>query len=585
MTMLPLDDALSAFRQVHEEAGDAAFAAIDPTEILDAVDVPIVVLQRDLAVVSFNRAAADVLGLRPSDVGRSPRLIAALAGAPNLERWCADVLSCGMPSQHDFRAADRSFVLRINPHLKSNCRTGAAVLTFTNVTAFRASLDQAIYEREYTKAVLNTVADPIVILNADLIVQSANRAFYAMFRMSREATQGLALRALCSAAFDLPRLQAQLNETLADDRKFQPIEVDCDLPDARRRIITVNASQLSLPGHPGPLALVSFQDVTERRRNEERAQRLASIVESSDEVIISKSLDGVITSWNKAAERLFGYLAEEIIGQPVAILIPPDRQQVEEAILERVRRGEGVQVFETVRRRKQGSLMEISLTTSPIKDAQGKVVGVASIVRDITERRRADEHGRLLAREIDHRSKNLLALVHAIVELTQASTAGELKKAIGGRIRALSNAHTLLGQSRWAGADLRSLVAEELLPFGPEGSRADVEGPDLSLEPQLAQSIAMVLHELTTNAVKYGALSVPDGRVRIAWRRAAGKYLVLGWTETGGPPVEPPKRAGFGTRVVDQIVRSQLNGKARFDWRASGLECEIEISADGIVQS
>jgi PAS domain S-box-containing protein len=585
MTTLPFEGALNAFRPAHEDTAEAAPAALDPIEILDAVDVPIVVLRRDLAVASFNRAAADVLGLRPSDVGRPPRAIAALAAAPNLERWCAQVLGCGGPSQHDFRVADRSFVLRINPHLKSDCRTGGVVLTFTNVTAFRASLDQAIYEREYTKAVLNAVADPIVVLDADLIIQSANRAFYAMFRMSREATQGLALRELGSGAFDLPRLHAQLSEMLADDRKFQPLEVDCDLPDTGPRIVMLNAYQLSLLGHPGRLALMSFQDVTERRRSEEYARRLASIVESSDEVIIGKSLDGVITSWNKAAERLFGYMAEEIIGQPISVLVPPDRRQEEDAILERVRRGDRMELFETVRRRKQGSLIEISLTISPIKDAQGKIVGVSSIARDITERRRADEHARMLAREIDHRSKNLLALVHATVQLTQSGTVDELKKAIGGRIQALSNAHTLLGQSRWTGADLRRLVAEELSPYGPEGSRADVEGPDLSLEPQLAQSIAMVLHELTTNAVKYGALSVPAGRVRIAWSRAGGRQLVFRWSETGGPPVQPPTRAGFGTRVIDQIVRSQLNGNARFDWRAGGLSCEIEISADGVLQS
>jgi two-component sensor histidine kinase len=188
----------------------------------------------------------------------------------------------------------------------------------------------------------------------------------------------------------------------------------------------------------------------------------------------------------------------------------------------------------------------------------------------------------MLGLEIDHRAKNLLAVVHASVQLTQAGTADELKKAISGRIQALSNAHTLLAESRWTGADLRRLVTEELSPFGPEGSRADVDGPDLRLEPQSAQSIAMVLHELTTNAVKYGALSVAAGRVRIEWSRADGGMLVLRWSETGGPPVKPPTRRGFGSRVVDQIIRTQLHGDARFDWRPDGLWCEIEFPAVGV---
>jgi len=162
---------------------------------------------------------------------------------------------------------------------------------------------------------------------------------------------------------------------------------------------------------------------------------------------------------------------------------------------------------------------------------------------------------------VDHRAKNLLALVQATVHLTQAGTAAEFKAAIQGRPQALSNAHTLLAQSRWRGAELSTLVTEELHPYCPkETSRADISGHEVVLEPQAAQSIAVVLHELTTNAVKYGALSIPKGRLRIEWSNGASD-LIIRWSETNGPPLNPPLRRGFGTRVIDKVIRAELKGE------------------------
>ena len=180
---------------------------------------------------------------------------------------------------------------------------------------------------------------------------------------------------------------------------------------------------------------------------------------------------------------------------------------------------------------------------------------------------------------MDHRAKNLLALVQATVHLTQADTVNEFKAAIEGRLQTLSNTHTLLAASRWTGARLHSLVEEELAPYCAERtSRADILGPELLLQPQLAQTIAMVLHELTTNAVKYGALSIPSGRLRIEWPRAE-THIVIRWSETDGPPVKPPQREGFGTRVLNRIIE-ELDGKLRFEWKLEGLVCEITIPVD-----
>jgi PAS domain S-box-containing protein len=315
-----------------------------------------------------------------------------------------------------------------------------------------------------------------------------------------------------------------------------------------------------------------------RQRTDEIAQYLASIVESSDDAILSKDLNGIITSWNTGAERLFGYTFEEAVGKPITILIPPDRQDEEPAILERIRRGERVDHYETIRRRKHGSLLDISLTVSPVRNAQGKIIGASKIARDITERKRREAQITTLTREADHRAKNLLALVQATVRLSQADTPEEIKREIEGRIQALASVVALFAETRWMGAELNALVVQELAPYcGHEAISCRIEGPKLVLEPNTAEAVAMTLHELTTNAAKYGALSVATGRVRVEWSRAADGRLVLRWTETGGPLVKLPSHQGFGTELMEAMIRRQLRGEIRFDWREEGLVCEIVV--------
>jgi PAS domain S-box-containing protein len=327
-------------------------------------------------------------------------------------------------------------------------------------------------------------------------------------------------------------------------------------------------------------------DVTERKQIEAALQErenslswLASIVESSDDAIVSKNLDGIITSWNRGAERIFGYTAEEAIGQPITIAIPQDRQDEERTILTRIRRGERIDHFETIRQRKHGSLIVVSLTVSPVKNPEGKIVGASKIARDITEQKRSQEQIATLAREAEHRSKNLLANVQATVKLSQSDTPEGLKRAIEGRIRALANVHSLFVETRWIGAELSTVATQELAPYRNEVvTRVRIEGPQVLLKPDIAQAIAMILHELATNAAKYGALSTAEGQTELKWSHEADGQLTLRWTEIGGPRVQTPTRQGFGTRVVEGMV-GQLKGTTRFDWRPEGLVCEIALRA------
>lgn len=371
--------------------------------------------------------------------------------------------------------------------------------------------------------------------------------------------------------------ECPMGEVLRTGISVSDQEIMIERPDGSRGIALVNIS--ALRDRDGNLlgAVNCFQDITERRRNEETVQWLASVVETNDDAILTKSLDSIITSWNRGAERLFGYTAEEVIGKPVTILIPADRQHEEPTILERIRRGERVEHFETVRQRKDGGLIEISLRVSPIKDIQGKIVGASHIGRDITERNQSAKQIAILAREVEHRAKNLLATVQATVHLSESDTPEGLKAAIEGRIMALASVNALFGQSRWTGADLYSLVTQELKPYRESHeARARIDGPHIILEPNTAQAIAMTLHELVTNAAKYGALSVPEGYIEVTWSRSIIGTLVVCWTENGGPQVSRPKRKGFGTSLTGRLIKS-LNGQIKFDWRAEGLKCEIVI--------
>ena len=400
----------------------------------------------------------------------------------------------------------------------------------------------------------------------------------------------------------LPHDECPMALALREKRPVRGMEAIAERPDGTR---------VPFIPYPTPLfdaagtligAVNTLVDITERheaekqiRESEIRYRRIAAIVESSDDAILAKNLDGIITSWNSGAERLFGYTAEEVIGKPVTILIPVDRHDEEPAILARIRRGEHVDHYETIRQRKDGSLVDISLTISPVRDPDGKIIGASKIARDISERRRAEEQQRLLLREMDHRVKNLFALASGVVALSarSATSAEELSSAVRERLSALAQAHALTlpvmtdeGRRLEQSTTLHALIHTILAPYDGQTvdgkARVAISGADIPIGGGSLTSLALLLHEFATNAAKYGALSTPTGHIDIECNED-GVRFILAWVERNGPPVDHQANGeGFGTKLARSTVQGQLGGEISRDWNPEGLRIRLSIARDRI---
>jgi formate hydrogenlyase transcriptional activator len=383
-----LNSGWTGFHGVNGNDAAVNTATTDLFNILDTVDVPIVVLRRDCVLVCFNKAAAEVLRLSPSDIGLAFRDISVLAGLPRLEEECSQVIASGVESRTDFRDGDKWFVVRTSPYTTGDRQATGTVLTFTNVTALRASIDQAIYERECTKAILNTVADPRVVLSADQRILSGNRAFYTMF-------------------LELASFRTQLKEMLAGSHAFQPVEVDHVFPGEGQRTLILDARPLSVPGHSERRVLVTFQDITAHKQAE-AANDLGAIADRKEELRRSEaflaeaqrlSLTGSFSwrvttdeiTWSDQLYRIFEFdqgtrVTLELIGTRVH----PEDTVLLHDMIERARGAGADFEYEHRLQMPDQSIKYVHIVAHGIRDEDGRLEYIGA-VQDVTARRLAEE--------------------------------------------------------------------------------------------------------------------------------------------------------------------------------------------------
>jgi PAS domain S-box-containing protein len=581
-----------------------------PDQILDLLPVGVYVCNSDGLIIRFNRAAAELWGREPTIGDPAERFCGSyrlyrLGGdhVPHAECPMAAVIATG----HGLRDQDvvierpdgSRIVALVNIEaIKDDAgRVVGAVNVFRDNTAQRRRLLAMEAGSPTAEAILQAVPAAIYATDAGGRITYYNAAAVELWGVAPE----LGRSEFCGSwklywpdGTPLPHDECPMAMALKEKRPVFGMEAIAERPDG---------SRVPFVPYPMPLfdalgeltgAVNMLVDVSSRDVNSRAAYRLAAIVESSDDAILAKNLDGIITDWNQGAERLFGYTAEEVIGKPVTILIPAERHDEEPAILQRIRRGERIEDYDTIRQRKDGTRIDVSLSVSPVKNAFGTIIGASKIARDITERKRAEERQQLLLREMDHRVKNLFTLSASVVTLSarSAKTPQELANAVRERLGALARAHALTlpkflddGRRAEPAIMLHALLRTIVTPYDEEASgatRVSVSGPDIEIAGSAVTSFALLLHEFATNAAKYGALSVPTGHIKVECVEE-GPQFVVNWREQGGPPVDAQAgedTEGFGSLLARATVKGQLGGEILREWDPDGLIIRLCVTRD-----
>ena len=319
---------------------------------------------------------------------------------------------------------------------------------------------------------------------------------------------------------------------------------------------------------------VILENITERKRTEQALARLAAIVYAASDAMFSVTPVGRIQNWNPAATAMFQYGEAEAVDRSFAMLFPEGSDDDFQRLMTAWNAGESLRLDSELRR-KDESVFPVSISIAPIKDGN-RTIAISTTIEDITERRSWERRQLLMNRELSHRVKNTLAVIQAMARHTLRSAVdpAAFTAAFEGRLRALSISHNLLTSSQWAGAEISELAHEQLAPHASGISRLRLEGPVLLIPPGMATTLGLMLHELGTNAAKYGSLSTAEGNVTLNWWVEPGspqRNLVIEWTERGGPPVMPPKRKGFGSVLIEN------SGKVQKRFEVDGLCCTIEM--------
>ena len=374
--------------ELRQKNGDLQELSSDISNLLHSTRIPVLMLDRELRIRRVTPMADKLLKVVASDIGRQIADIRLNIDVSDLDAIVAEVLETLLPTEREVRDLDgRWHNLVILPYRTQDDKIDGVVLALHDVDTIKRANEQLRKSTEFFRAVMDTVIDPLLVLDADLRVIAASQPFFSSFEVSSEEVLNHFFYRLGNGAWNIPELRSQLEGVLSGRQVIRGFTTERDFENIGHRIMLLNAHLLASSPDAAPNILIALEDITERKRAEQDMARLAAIVETSDDAIIRKNLDGIIETWNRGAERIFGYTQEEAIGQAIALLIPPELIDEEPDILERIRRGEHVDHYESIRRHKDGSLLQVSLSISPIVDKDGKIVAASKIARDITGRK------------------------------------------------------------------------------------------------------------------------------------------------------------------------------------------------------
>lgn len=422
-------------------------------------------------------------------------------------------------------------------------------------------------ERGRAKSVLRNMDEAFLLVDHDYRIIDINTYALRLNKQFREEVIGTLIwdQWPGSERMDLGHLYRRVMR----DRKPRTEEQLYSWPDGRTAWIEVRA-------HPVAEGLaIFFRDITERKQAERNNAQLASIVNSSHDAIISCTPQGIIETWNPAAQHLFGWSSSEAVGKSVSLLISEDHATETSQAFRRACQGETVRV-ETIGKRHDTTQIHVSLAVAPLCDAKGEVIGATAMIRDITELKRAEELQKLLLGELNHRIKNSFALIQALAHQTFRSegVSRTVCDKFSKRLNSLAASHDLLLQAKREAAFLHQLLATALKGLEGLGARITMVGPEVVLPPDSVIPLTMVMHELATNALKYGSLSVPEGTVDIRWE-ADGPLLRFCWQERNGPRIEEPTTFGFGSKMIRQALTPLWGAQVSLEYPKDGLICEI----------
>jgi two-component system, chemotaxis family, CheB/CheR fusion protein len=515
-----------------------------------------------------------MLNLRASDIGRPVSHFARRFTGDDFLEDVREVLQRLVPRTGEVLGDDdRTYIRRILPYRTSDDRIDGVVVTFTDITERKLGEQEVQRAREFAESIVETVREPLLVLTADLQVRSANRSFYQTFNVTREATEGRMIYDLGNRQWDIPKLRELLDEILPADKQLTDFEVEQEFEQIGRRTMLLNARQLDSV----QLILLAIEDITERRHAEAELetahQHTSDILESITDAFYAVDREWRLTFVNRRAEELWSRRRDDLLGVRLWDLLPSEDVEANTGyqLLTRAAREQ-----QPVRGEFQSSMFGVWVSMSVFPHPEGLSV----YVRDISVRKRAEEERELLARELSHRVKNTLAVVQSLAMQSdgRARSVEAFREAFVGRLQALARAHSLLLDTQWLDADLNTLVEQTIAAYRADHPDAvEVEGEPVALTPRQGLGLSIVLHELGTNAAKYGALSRHEGRLHVSWRveEGSGRRVRLQWEERHGPVIEPPGDKGFGMKLIERACSYELEGAVELDYAPEGLSCVV----------